>query len=511
MRLLIAALLIDLSFSYFLRDAQSYQQNRYNFGRYIDTLKREKLWHDLLQNGFLFLFFIFSIMSVSEADGLIVLFLCVYVYLFSKNEEKQPLTLVYTQRIKRLITLYAVLIALFVLLCTQLSKITIYVLMIPLFGFHSLFFIVTALLSVPLEKRIRRQYRQAASEKLAGCSCIKIGITGSYGKTSVKNILNQLLSMKYACCATPLSYNNEMGITRTIREKLTLSDEVFLCEMGADHVHEIEDLCRFVQPDYGIVTAVGLQHLATFKSLENILHEKLQLAEHAKKAVFINTDNEYLRNAQINNPIKRISYGVKQPADYQGVNIFCDASGSRFELLHENKRTAFETKLLGMHNILNCVGALAMADELGVDLELMKLALKTMPPIPHRLELKSFGCGRLIDNAYNSNPDSAKEALEVLAMMPGRHILITPGFIDLRAQTAFYCEQFGTQMKGIDLIVLIGRNAPDMERGCISVGIEEEKILHVDSMRRALEVVKAMMHENDTILIENDIPDAFLH
>ena len=145
MRLLIAALLIDLSFSYFLRDAQSYQQNRYNFGRYIDTLKREKLWHDLLQNGFLFLFFIFSIMSVSEADGLIVLFLCVYVYLFSKNEEKQPLTLVYTQRIKRLITLYAVLIALFVLLCTQLSKITIYVLMIPLFGLHSLFFIVTAL------------------------------------------------------------------------------------------------------------------------------------------------------------------------------------------------------------------------------------------------------------------------------------------------------------------------------------------------------------------------------
>ena len=134
-----------------------------------------------------------------------------------------------------------------------------------------------------------------------------------------------------------------------------------------------------------------------------------------------------------------------------------------------------------------------------------------MPPIPHRLELKSFGCGRLIDNAYNSNPDSAKESLAVLAMMPKRHILITPGFIDLGDQSDAYCERFGTQMQGIDLIVLIGRNAAAIQRGCEQVGIDEDKILHVDSMQRALEVVKVMMHENDTVLIENDIPDEFLH
>lgn len=511
MRLLIAALLIDLSFTYFLRDAQSYQQNRYNFGRYIDELKKSKMIHDFLQNSFLFLFFVFSIYSVSEADGLIVLFLCVYVYLFSKNEEKQPLNLVYTKRIKRLILLKACLIALLFIIGLKLQQVTVYLLMIPLFGLHALWFILVALLAWPIEKKIRRQYRHEASEKLKAINCIKVGITGSYGKTSVKNILNQLLSMKYTCCATPLSYNNEMGITRTIREKLSYSDEVLICEMGADHVHEIEDLCQFVQPDYGIVTAVGLQHLSTFKSLENILHEKLQLAEHAKKAVFINTDNELLRNSLIANPCKVVSYGVKLPADYQGVNICCNEEGSHFDLYHDGKTISFETKLLGLHNILNCVGALALADELGVDLELMKLALKTMPSIPHRLELKSFGCGRLIDNAYNSNPDSAKEALEVLKMMPGRHLLITPGFIDLGAQTSFYCEQFGRQMMGIDLIVLIGRNGADIERGCLAAGIDEEKILHVDSMHRALEVVKAMMHENDTVLIENDIPEAFLH
>lgn len=511
MKLLIAALLIDLSFTYFLRDAQSYQQNRYNFGRYIDELKRSKIGHDFLQNSFLFLFFIFSIYSVSEADGLIVLFLCVYVYLFSKNEEKQPLNLVYTQRIKRLILIKAAVVAILLLIGLQLKKTTVYLLLIPLFGLHSLLFVFVALLALPLERKIRRQYRMEASEKLSAINCIKVGITGSYGKTSVKNIVNQLLSMKYACCATPLSYNNEMGITKTIREKLNYSDEVLICEMGADHVHEIEDLCNFVEPDYGIVTAVGLQHLSTFKSLENILHEKLQLAEHAKKAVFINIDNDLLRNSLIANPCKVISYGVKQCADYQGINLFCNEEGSRFDLLHEGKTISFETRLLGMHNILNCVGALALADELGVDHELMKLALKTMAPIPHRLELKSFGSGRLIDNAYNSNPDSAKEALEVLKMMPGRHLLITPGFIDLGAQTSFYCEQFGRQMTGIDLIVLIGRNGADIKRGCLAVGIDEDKILHVESMHRALEVVKAMMHENDTVLIENDIPEEFLH
>lgn len=238
MRLLIAALLIDLSFTYFLRDAQSYQQNRYNFGRYIDELKKSKMIHDFLQNSFLFLFFVFSIYSVSEADGLIVLFLCVYVYLFSKNEEKQPLNLVYTKRIKRLILLKACLIALLFIIGLQLQQVTVYLLMIPLFGLHALWFILVALLAWPIEKKIRRQYRHEASEKLKAINCIKVGITGSYGKTSVKNILNQLLSMKYTCCATPLSYNNEMGITRTIREKLSYSDEVLICEMGADHVQD---------------------------------------------------------------------------------------------------------------------------------------------------------------------------------------------------------------------------------------------------------------------------------
>ncbi len=379
------------------------------------------------------------------------------------------------------------------------------------YGFHHYVFLISALIAQPIEKAIRKHYRHQAEQKLAASACVKIGITGSYGKTSVKNIVNQCLATSYSCTATPLSYNNEMGITKTIREQLRLSDEMFICEMGADHVHEIEDLCEFVQPDYGIITAVGHQHLSTFMSIDHILHEKLQLAEHAKKAVFINVDNPLLKEAMIGNPIKIITYGIDTPASYRAVNIHCDEHGSTFDLLHDGKTVSFETKLLGQHNILNCVGALALADELVVDMSLLQLAIKALEPIPHRFQLKPFGEGRLIDNAYNSNPDSAREALKVLAMMPGRHLLITPGFIDLGEECEQYCEQFGTWMKGIDLIILIGRNANAIRRGALSAGVDEEQILEVDSMARALELASVLMHENDTILIENDIPELFLH
>ncbi len=296
MRLLIFILLVVLALAYFLTDAGVFQQNRYNFNRYLDSIHAHEVRHDLIQNFFLFGFFILSIASVGEAESLILLFLCVYLYLFFKNDEKKERTLVITARIKRLICIKLCLCLLLSALInlSPLSESWIYLLMIGVYGFHHYGFLISALLAQPIEKAIRKHYRRQAEQKLAASACVKIGITGSYGKTSVKNIVNQCLATSYSCTATPLSYNNEMGITKTIREQLRLSDEMFICEMGADHVHEIEDLCEFVQPDYGIITAVGHQHLSTFKSIDHILHEMLQLAEHAKKASLINVANPRL-------------------------------------------------------------------------------------------------------------------------------------------------------------------------------------------------------------------------
>ena len=350
-----------------------------------------------------------------------------------------------------------------------------------------------------------------AKKKCDAFEGIKIGITGSYGKTSIKNLVYDVLSMKYLCLKTRASYNNEMGITKTILEEMD-HQEIFICEMGADHVHEIEDLCRFVCPEIGILSAVGPQHLATFKTIENILHEKMQLLQYLPEhgMGFFNFDNFYLHELDMNLPCDVMRVGLHSAAQLTAVNLVCDHMGSRFDVQLDGQTVHFSTVLLGEHNILNCLFAIGLGYYLKVDSVLIQMAIACAKPVEHRMELKPFYAGMCIDNAYNSNPESAKAALEVLKMMPGRHLLITPGFMDLGNLNSYYAQQFGSQMSFCDKIVLVGE-CTDIIKGLSHEHEAMEHVYQVKSMKDALILMSTLIEEGDTMLIENDIPDVLMN
>lgn len=496
-----------LQLSIMLFDASIYQQNRYHQDRYLQTLSPSTIQMACSMSlGYGF----YILLCLNLNNSLIVLLShSILLYLICKiyfnHQAHYPLK--WTKRMMRCFLFASLFLILFFYFLSYLSFLN-FIIKALLFGFHFFAFYAWIKLIDPLEKAIKKKIASQAKKKLQQMNCQVIGITGSYGKTSVKNILNEVLSHNYATMATPFSYNNEMGISRTIFDYLNHSHEIFLCEMGADHLHEIEDLCQMVQPVMGLVISVGPQHLSTFKTIENILHEKMQLIEALPShgIGFLNVDNHWIREYPYEFACKIVTIGIHESADIQASQIQYTATGSHFHVVAFGREMDCTIQLLGEQNIMNCLFAIGVALSLKITPEVLIEALKICPCVPHRLELKPFYEATLIDNAYNSNPESAYQALQVLAQMPNSHLLITPGFIDLGEHHDYYSYEFGTQMVGIcDKVILVGKNEM-IKKGLLAHDFCEDNLYEVALMSQALQLASVLIQEGDTVLIENDIP-----
>ncbi|MBR2578023.1 MAG: UDP-N-acetylmuramoyl-tripeptide--D-alanyl-D-alanine ligase, partial [Erysipelotrichaceae bacterium] len=374
-----------------------------------------------------------------------------------------------------------------------------------------------ALITSPIEDAVKKKFENEAREILKGYDhLIKIGITGSYGKTTTKNVIKDIISEKFYTLITPASYNTPMGITRTIREHFKPIYEVFVCEMGADHVGEISYLMDFVKPRYGIVTSIGPQHLNTFGSQENIIREKMQEIELLPEdgVGIINIDNEYIRNYKIENSCKIITVGIaSKDADYVAYDIAYDRKGSSFKVKIGKSAVKFNTVLLGEHNIMNILCGIALAKELGMSNKEIVQGVSNIRQVEHRLEIKNINGYTFIDNAFNSNPVGCKHSLDVLSMMGGKRIIVTPGLIDLGKEENKDNYEFGRYMKGrADFVILVGeKNSAYVRKGALESGFDKDSILTVNSVREAFAYIYKNFSKKDTILLENDLPDAFLH
>ncbi|MBP3274234.1 MAG: UDP-N-acetylmuramoyl-tripeptide--D-alanyl-D-alanine ligase [Butyrivibrio sp.] len=381
------------------------------------------------------------------------------------------------------------------------------------------------LINKPIENRISRWYIDDAVRMIKEHGNLRIiGITGSFGKTSVKYYLTTLLSESFSVLMTPESYNTPMGIVRTIREHLKPTHEIFVCEMGARHLHDIKEITDIVHPDDGIVTSIGYQHLETFHSLENIISTKYELLDavdekekaegkqEGKHLKFVNGDNEIIR-ANMKYP-DAITYGLYDGNDYQAKDVQVSGAGTSFTVTAPSGETAeFTTRLVGRHNVENIVGAIAAANSLGVPMKKLVMAVRRLVSVPHRLELTKHGNVSILDDAYNSNPNGAKVALETLSLFEESvKILVTPGMVELGEKEAEYNEEFGKQAAAVcDYIILVGqKNSADIERGALGAGFDKEKIFTKSSFKEASE----LMYEIDAgkekvILLENDLPDNY--
>ncbi len=430
-----------------------------------------------------------------------------------KKKAKKPL--VYTARVKRLLITYMVLHLLILA-----AAVVLYVLETDGWYFAALFlgYMIAPLLlllsngiNAPAEAAVRRHYVRDAKRILQECPDLKIiGITGSYGKTSMKYFLTTLLRQKYNVLMTPESYNTPMGVVKTVRGSLRGYHEIFVCEMGAKKVGEIRELCDIVSPELGMITSIGPQHLESFKSIENIINTKYELADAVGGKVFLNTDNEYIA-ARL--PQSCVRYGTGENTDYRARVVSVSRKGTAFTVTYPSGDChAFQTALIGAHNVVNLCGAVAMADFLGIPAADIQHGIKRIQPVPHRLQLLEKGPVTIIDDAFNSNPSGCKAALETMALFDEYKILITPGMVELGEQEDALNETFGQQAAGIcDFVIAVGqRRAGPIMAGLTKAGYPTEKsyvaVDLADAMQKAYSIETT---RKKVILLENDLPDNY--
>lgn len=369
---------------------------------------------------------------------------------------------------------------------------------------------------LPIEALGRKRYIDGAKKIIAGHQdLIVIGITGSYGKTSMKSFLGELLSENYSVLVTPKNYNTDLGIARTIRKYLKPTHDIFICEMGAMWEGEIAACCEIVHPKYGIMTAVDPQHLQTFGSLEAIVRTKFELAQaieqnHGK--LYLNYDNENIRRHSTS--AEHYSYGLDKQYDFYADHIKSNEKGQSFTFHHKDQSLEVETKLLGVHNIENLTGAIAVAKGLGISDEDIKFAIRRIKSVPHRLEYTNKGNFGIIDDSYNSNPISSKLAVDTLAQFTGRTVVVTPGLIELGSEEERYNKELGEYIaqKKIDYVYLVGNNpqASAVESGLAEAGFATDKIQRVSSPQEAVSyATRKYPADKLTVLLLNDLPDNY--
>jgi UDP-N-acetylmuramoyl-tripeptide--D-alanyl-D-alanine ligase len=404
------------------------------------------------------------------------------------------------------LSLYAVLvIALAALAVIQLSPLTT---------------VVANLTLSPVQNAINHTYLRRAQKRLREVQPLVVGITGSYGKTSTKYLLEHLLAGHRRVLKTPLSYNTMMGVCRVINESLDADIEVFIAEMGAYRRGDIKELSDFVQPTIGILTAIGPQHLERFKTIDNIEATKYELIAALPAsgvAIFNNDDPRCRRLADRTAHVRVMRYGLNTtapPLDLWAENIAMGAEGLSFTMMsRDGGHIGVRTVLLGHHNVLNILGASCAALALGIPLAHLAKAIQELPPVPHRLQLLDNGGGvTVIDDSYNSNPIGATQALEVLgSFTTGQRILVTPGMIELGPLEAHLNEELGAKAAEVcDYVVLVGveRTRP-LVAGLQSKNFPPERIRVVRDLKGATIILPTIVGVGDTVLFENDLPDQY--
>ena len=375
---------------------------------------------------------------------------------------------------------------------------------------------LAALLALPIEKTINRMYMRDAQRRMdAQQGLIRIGITGSYGKTSVKNILYTILSQKYNVLSTPASFNTPMGLTRVIRERLEPAHQIFLAEMGARHRQDIKELTDFIHPTIGVLTSVGPQHLDTFKTLQNIIDTKYDLirALPADGLAVFSDDGGIC--AELYDKTQGVPKRIvnRQGGDAWAEEIQVTAQGSSFKLcFSDGEKVSCQTRMLGSHNISNILLACAVARHLGLSAAQIQRGIGQLQPVEHRLQLlPSAGGVTVIDDAFNSNPSGARAALDVLSRFPGRRIIVTPGMVELGEKEAEFNREFGREMaSAADVCVLIGRrHTQPIQEGLLAAGYPAADIHAFSSLNEATGWLSGFMRAGDFILYENDLPDHY--
>ncbi|MDE7337211.1 MAG: UDP-N-acetylmuramoyl-tripeptide--D-alanyl-D-alanine ligase, partial [Clostridia bacterium] len=452
---------------------------------------------------------IFSFISVSIGSfyvQLVVQGLYLIVLLVSLADERDKCThqpLVYTARAKRLIAVYSFVTALFLATVSiagsvmKINSVRLSFIFIPIvFALLPYIVALSIALNKPLERHIANKFIKKCKLQLENRkNMIKIGITGSFAKTTVKNILTTILNQEYKAYCAPSNYNTPLGVCRAVNQ-LPQDCEIFVAEMGARNKGDIAELCDIVKPAYGIITGVGSQHLATFKSKENIYATKKELSDYVEKVsggvMVFNADNEYAKrmfeesvaSERIAVSSEEYASNLKDCEEIKASEIKCDSEGLKFVLHIGDEKSACVCKLIGRHNLNNILLCVAMARKLGLNIVQIANGIGELTPVEHRLQTIELPTGiTIIDDSYNSNEEGAKLALETLKLFKGRKIVATQGLVEMGAGQEKANFELGESIASVaDVAILIGINKENIRLGMLSEGYCDKNIYTVSHL-----------------------------
>lgn len=501
-------------------DTQMFQQNSYRTERYLRWIKENPTTHYRWVSIPLCVITFFSnSLSATIFTCIVLLFIAIREF---KTTYKKPI--VYTARVIRLLsTTAAIIIAIYALSAIYAPDYALPIMMLSATLSFALL-ILSNLCAMPIEKLIIKWYYHDAQRLLAQMpNLIIIGITGSYGKTSTKHYLYRILSEKYNCLMTPGNYNTTLGVVRTIREMLKPQHQIFIVEMGAKQIGDIAEICRLVHPSIGIITAIGEQHLETFKTIENIQKTKFELAQALPKEglAVLNFDSESVASYRTDMQARFTSYGIDNPhVDYRAENINYTQGETRFDVVAGVlPKDSFSTRLIGSGNILNLLASIVVADHLGVPRAKQQVAVRQIVQIEHRLTIRRTAAGiAIIDDAYNSNPAGAKMALDVLRRFnlgedasQHKRIVVTPGFVELGTRQYDLNYELGRDIsQACDYAIVVNATNRDaIVKGLHDTNFAQDKIFVAESFAEASQHLATIIKSGDVVLYENDLPDSF--
>lgn len=355
----------------------------------------------------------------------------------------------------------------------------------------------------PYESRRARRFVASASTRLGAVHPIVVAITGSYGKTSTKNHLSDLLSGDGGVVATPKSFNNRAGLSRSINENLADDTRVFVAEMGTYGPGEIRDLCSWCVPDIAVITAIGPVHLERMKSLDVIEAAKFEITERAR-VVIVNVDDPRLARwpARLDAHRVRRAGSASLDADVRVASV-----NGMWHVWVDGADVAQLEPVVGMQ-CTNVACAIAAALEVGVVPAELAKRLRSLHPVEHRAMISTAASGVVVvDDTFNANPASARAALAVLTglALTGRRVVVTPGLIELGADQGVRNQELARDIArlGAELAVVGRTNLAALSEGYA------RPAQSFDVRDDAVAWVRASLSEGDAVLYLNDLPDHY--
>lgn len=327
-----------------------------------------------------------------------------------------------------------------------------------------------------------------------------VGVTGSVGKTSTRDMVYSVVKQKYKTLKTEGNYNNEIGLPLTILRYH--DEEILVLEMGMNHLQEMSRLSMIARPDIACITNVGTAHIGELGSRENILKAKLEITDGMKEGstLIINQDNDMLQTVELPH-LNVVRVGKGKEASIQASHIVLEETKSSFEVEYQGKKEIIEVPVQGEHNISNALIAIAVGIALNISLEDIKKGIQEFKLTKNRMDILEKNHKTVIDGTYNASVDSMKSSIDVLANYKKRKVAILADMLELGDYSQQLHEEVGSYVssKGIDILVCVGKEAKYIYQKARE---SMKDVYYFESNQEVIDRLDELLKEDDVILVK---------